>query len=804
MNLRCFQPGCFVLPVRLCLSGGRVAPGDGEAESCEVGDEGGGGVMWSSDRSRCVGAHLLFPVCFALFVPGRSDRKGFIIRKNGSQLLQVSIPSPPVPPVLGGSLTLPCLVSLPPPPSASSNGRHAVLTLPRVKWSVLTQGHEAEILVARGDRVRVSEAFRDRASLPHYASSPADLTLRLERLQHNDTGFYRCEVTQGLEDAHALTQVKVKGVVFHYRDPSSRYAFTFEQARDACAEIGAEMASPEQLEAAYHSGYEQYPIQMPREGCFGDMDGLPGVRNYGMLEPDELYDVYCYVENIDALHLLAGEGILPESRGGAGHHGSALRRWSDGLNLCSPGWLADGSVRYPIVTPRERCGGGEPGVRTVYRYSNQTGFPEPHTLHDVYCFKRNNGPYTDSPLDFLSTEREDIARTSFSSPTLQRRRGSATARRRKRATKKSSTPRRTILSNTFLCSRSHSDTTRKHPVLCPSLKHLSIQTPQGRRERRKASRRHIIRHLMRKTLKSLQQLLHKVLMEPPVYPQHLREPSEHNVIVTETTPAVNATSVSHISITETTDALIATPASHISVTETTPAVNATSVSHISVTETTDALNATPASHISITETTPAVNATPASHISITETTPAVNATSVSHISVTETTDALNATPSSHISVTENNSSCKCNICISYFCHRNNGCFKCNTCILYFCHRNNGCFKCNTCISYFCHRNNGYFKCNTCISYFCHRNNGYFKCNTCISYFCHRNNGYFKCNICISYFCHRNNGCFKCNTCISYFCHRNNGYFKCNTCISYFCHRNNGCFKCNTCISYFCH
>lgn len=29
------------------------------------------------------------------------------------------------------------------------------------------------------------------------------------------------------------------------------------------------------------------------------MDGMPGVRNYGLLEPDELYDVYCYKENID-------------------------------------------------------------------------------------------------------------------------------------------------------------------------------------------------------------------------------------------------------------------------------------------------------------------------------------------------------------------------------------------------------------------------------------------------------------------------------------------------------------------------
>lgn len=62
--------------------------------------------------------------------------------------------------------------------------------------------------------------------------------------------------------------------------------------------------------------------------------------------------------------------------------------WSQGLDYCSPGWLSDGSVRYPITSPRDRCGGLQAGVRTLYRFRNQTGFPDPHSPHDVYCFKR--------------------------------------------------------------------------------------------------------------------------------------------------------------------------------------------------------------------------------------------------------------------------------------------------------------------------------------------------------------------------------------------------------------------------------
>ncbi|KAG7457945.1 hypothetical protein MATL_G00232590 [Megalops atlanticus] len=337
------------------------------------------------------------------------------------RVLQVTIPkSLPLSATLGGSLILPCLVSLSQPPSSTSApGRRAVLSAPRIKWSVLSAGQETEILVARGDRVKVSEAYRERASLLHYASSPADLTLRLEGLRHSDSGFYRCEVQQGLEDAHDLVHVKVKGVVFHYRHASGRYAFSFAEAHQACEGIGSHMATPEQLLAAYRSGYEQcdagwlsdqtvrYPIQRPREGCYGDMDGFPGVRNYGMQDPEELFDVYCYVENIDGevfsgttpqrLTLDEAKAFCQASGAELATTGQLYAAWSEGLDHCSPGWLADGSVRYPIVIPRERCGGSQPGVKTIYRHVNQTGFPEPHTRHDAFCFR-----------DYTATESEDL------------------------------------------------------------------------------------------------------------------------------------------------------------------------------------------------------------------------------------------------------------------------------------------------------------------------------------------------------------------------------------------------------------
>uniref|UniRef100_A0A8C2NHF5 Brevican core protein n=1 Tax=Capra hircus TaxID=9925 RepID=A0A8C2NHF5_CAPHI len=277
-----------------------------------------------------------------------------------------------------------------------------------------TCGREAEVLVARGLRVKVSEAYRFRVALPAYPASLTDVSLVLSELRPNDSGIYRCEVQHGIDDSSDAVEVKVKGVVFLYREGSARYAFSFTGAQEACARIGARIATPEQLYAAYLGGYEQcdagwlsdqtvrYPIQTPREACYGDMDGFPGVRNYGVVDPDDLYDVYCYAEELngelflgappDKLTLEEARTYCQERGAKIATTGQLYAAWDGGLDRCSPGWLADGSVRYPIVTPSQRCGGGLPGVKTLFLFPNQTGFPNKHSRFNVYCFRDSAQP----------------------------------------------------------------------------------------------------------------------------------------------------------------------------------------------------------------------------------------------------------------------------------------------------------------------------------------------------------------------------------------------------------------------------
>lgn len=59
-----------------------------------------------------------------------------------------------------------------------------------------------------------------------------------------------------------------------------------------------------------------------------------------------------------------------------------FQAWSEGLDWCNAGWLADGTVHYPIRLPRKPCGGVHlaPGIRSYG--------PRHRHLHrfDVFCF----------------------------------------------------------------------------------------------------------------------------------------------------------------------------------------------------------------------------------------------------------------------------------------------------------------------------------------------------------------------------------------------------------------------------------
>uniref|UniRef100_A0A3Q3XLS4 Immunoglobulin V-set domain-containing protein n=1 Tax=Mola mola TaxID=94237 RepID=A0A3Q3XLS4_MOLML len=94
------------------------------------------------------------------------------------------------------------------------------LTVPRrtrVKWSWLpvnTIGaaatRETEVIVATGNRHRSYGSFRGRVHLRR--SAPGDLSLVINELRLNDTGRYRCEVIDGLEDQSVTVELELQGV----------------------------------------------------------------------------------------------------------------------------------------------------------------------------------------------------------------------------------------------------------------------------------------------------------------------------------------------------------------------------------------------------------------------------------------------------------------------------------------------------------------------------------------------------------------------------------------------------------------
>nr|XP_057924466.1 neurocan core protein-like isoform X1 [Doryrhamphus excisus] len=314
------------------------------------------------------------------------------------------ITHPTVQQPLAGEVVLPCVFTL--QASSYSQPVRLLWTLVRLPAGGQSAPLEHIVLTAEGDVIKVNKAFSGRVRLPGYVANPLNATMEITSLRTNDSGTYHCQVVMGDDyERHAVPLV-VYGVVFHYQAQSARYALSFADAKQACQENSAQVATPAQMWAAFYDGFAscaagwlddqtvRYSVQSTELNCSGHKEYSAGVRNYGKRDPKELFDVYCFAKELDGevfhtsvpgrLSLSSASDRCVSLGGQLATVGQLYLAWKAGLDSCAPGWLSDRSVRYPVSRSRPDCGGSKAGVRIVM--PNVTS-DNATALYDAYCYR---------------------------------------------------------------------------------------------------------------------------------------------------------------------------------------------------------------------------------------------------------------------------------------------------------------------------------------------------------------------------------------------------------------------------------
>ncbi|XP_030273800.1 hyaluronan and proteoglycan link protein 1 [Sparus aurata] len=314
--------------------------------------------------------------------------------------------TPPLPTVrvkaeLGSNVTLPCWLLSRDSMSFGGVGM-------RVKWTKVADDEalNEDVLLSMGFHKKTYGSFEDRVFLQEQDNEDASLVMT--DVSKDDMGKYRCEIINGFEDTVHEIILEVEGgltdgVVFPYFTSRGRYSMTFQEAVQACLDQNATVSTYDQLFEAWKGGLDwcnagwlndstvQYPITNPRAPCGGTNSG-PGVRNYGRRDKQSLFDVFCFASAhkghfywlVQPDRLTFDEAVQACLDDGAeiAKVGQMYAAWKlEGYDRCDAGWLADGSVRYPISRPRKNCSPTEAAVRFV-------AFPDKmQNSYGVYCFK---------------------------------------------------------------------------------------------------------------------------------------------------------------------------------------------------------------------------------------------------------------------------------------------------------------------------------------------------------------------------------------------------------------------------------